>query len=124
LRTRQVRQAVAVHPDTGETVWFNHAHLFHESNLAPELREPLLAAFGSGGLPRNAYYGDGQAIEYSTLDEIRAGYAECTVSFPWRACDVLLLDNFLAVHGREAYRGPRRILVAMANLCVSSGVAQ
>ena len=34
LRTRQVCQAVARHPHTGESVWFNQAHLFHVSNLA------------------------------------------------------------------------------------------
>lgn len=121
LRTRQVRQALARHPATGETVWFNHAHLFHESNLGP-LRATLVDAFGSDGLPRNAYFGDGAAIPDAVLDEIRAGYAAASVSFPWQAGDVLLLDNYLAVHGRETYRGPRRVLVAMAQLCNSDGV--
>jgi len=124
LRTRQVRQAIATHPQTGETVWFNHAHLFHESNLSPEIRDVLLAAFGSEGLPRNAYYGDGTPIEAAVLDEIRAGYRACTVTFPWRSGDVLLLDNFLAVHGREPYRGARRILVAMADLSTGETVAR
>lgn len=33
LRTRQVLPAVAVHPRTGEPVWFNQAHLFHISEI-------------------------------------------------------------------------------------------
>ena len=119
LQTRQIRQSVATHPETGETVWFNHAHLFHESNLEPEIREVLLSAFGSEGLPRNAYFGDGSPIETSILDEIRSLYRECSVTFPWRRGDVLLLDNFLTVHAREPYKGERRILVAMADLHVS-----
>ncbi|MDI5942295.1 TauD/TfdA family dioxygenase, partial [Micromonospora sp. DH15] len=37
LRTRARRQAVATHPRTGETFWFNHAHLFHSSNMPAEV---------------------------------------------------------------------------------------
>lgn len=121
LRTRQIRQVVATHPHTGETVWFNHAHMFHESNLSPELRATLLSAFGSAGLPRNAYYGDASPIEDEVLDEVRAGYAACSLAIPWQAGDVLLLDNYLSVHGRQSYLGPRRVLVAMAQLCDING---
>ncbi len=116
LRTRQVRQAVATHPKTGETVWFNHAHMFHISNLRPEVRESLLSEFKEEDLPRNAYYGDGSRIEASVLDEIRGVYQEAAVIFPWQEGDVLMLDNFLASHGREPFVGPRQILVAMAEL--------
>jgi alpha-ketoglutarate-dependent taurine dioxygenase len=116
LRTRQVRQAVATHPLLGETVWFNHAHMFHVSNVEPSVRESLLAEFGEEGLPRNAYYGDGSAIETSVLDEIRGTYQEAAVTFSWRKGDILMLDNFLASHGREAFTGPRQIVVAMAEL--------
>ncbi|MGY3621909.1 TauD/TfdA family dioxygenase [Bradyrhizobium sp. USDA 10063] len=123
LRTRQVRQSVATHPQSGETVWFNHAHMFHQSNLEPEIREVLLQSFGSEGLPRNAYFGDGTPIETSILDEIRSLYRECSVSFPWQRGDVMLLDNFITVHAREPYKGARRILVAMADLHVSGALS-
>jgi alpha-ketoglutarate-dependent taurine dioxygenase len=116
LRTRQVRQAVATHPVLGETVWFNHAHMFHVSNLQPAVRESLLSEFKEDELPRNAFYGDGTPIENSVLEEIRAVYREAAVAFSWREGDVLLLDNFLTSHGREPFEGPRRIVVAMAEL--------
>jgi len=116
LRTRQVRQAVVTHPRTGETVWFNHAHMFHVSNLQPEVRESLLKEFTEDYLPRNAYYGDGSAIEDSVLDEIRETYNRAATVFQWQEGDVLLLDNILASHGRQPYVGPRKILVAMAEL--------
>jgi alpha-ketoglutarate-dependent taurine dioxygenase len=116
LRTRQLRQAVATHPVTGDTVWFNHAHMFHQSNLDPLVRRSLLAEFKDDELPRNAFYGDGTPIESSVLDEIRGVYREASVAFDWQRGDVLMLDNFLTSHGREPYAGPRRILVAMAEL--------
>jgi alpha-ketoglutarate-dependent taurine dioxygenase len=120
LRTRQVRQAVATHPKTGETVWFNHAHMFHLSNLEPVVRESLLSQFKEEDLPRNVYYGDGSPIEQSVLDEIRGIYNETAKTFPWREGNILMLDNFLASHGREPFIGPRRIVVAMAELYTNS----
>ncbi|MCA1566187.1 MAG: TauD/TfdA family dioxygenase [Acidobacteria bacterium] len=116
LHTRQVRQAIATHPRTGETVWFNHAHMFHISNMETAVREALLAEFADEDLPRNAYYGDGSPIEASVLDEIRGVYREAAVTFPWRQGDILMLDNFLASHGREPFTGARKIAVAMAEL--------
>lgn len=114
LRVRQVCQAVAVHPQTGEMVWFNQVHLFHVSNLEPHVRDALLAAVSEENLPRNAYYEDGTPIETSILDEIRQAYQGVAVQFPWQQGDVLMLDNMLVAHGRAPYKGGRKILVAMA----------
>ena len=116
LKTRQVRQAVAVHPKTGEMVWFNHAHMFHISNVVPDVRAALLEQFREEDLPRNAYYGDGTSIETSVLNQIRGVYEEEAVAFPWEEGDIMMLDNFLTTHGREPFVGPRKIVVAMAEL--------
>jgi hypothetical protein len=112
LSTRQVCQAIATHPSTGEQVWFNQAHLFHVSSLKAEIRESLLSS-ASGAPPRNACYGDGSPIEDEALDEIRAAYDRQKIVFPWQQRDVLLLDNMLAAHGRRSYRGSRKIVVGM-----------
>jgi alpha-ketoglutarate-dependent taurine dioxygenase len=119
LRTRQVRQVTVRHPKTGDTVWFNHAHMFHISNLAAEVRNALLSEFKEDEVPRNAFYRDGSPIESSILDEIRDVYRSSAVIFPWHQGDILMLDNFLASHGREPFVGPRQILVAMAELYVN-----
>lgn len=120
LRTRQRCQAVAEHPHTRERVWFNQAHLFHVSHLGDDLRDVLLDAVGEADLPRNVYYGDGTAIEDEALAQVRAVLAECEVRFPWRAGDVLLLDNMLTAHGRTPFSGPRRVVVAMTEAFSSS----
>ena len=114
LTTRQVCQAVASHPVTGEKVWFNQAHLFHLSSLGVEIRESLLSAYKEEALPRNAYYGDGAAIEDSVLDEIRDAYRQEAVTFQWQKGDILMLDNMLTAHGRNPYAGARKIVVGMA----------
>jgi alpha-ketoglutarate-dependent taurine dioxygenase len=116
LRTRQVCQAVATHPRTGETIWFNQAHLFHVSSLPQVVQESLLATLAEVDLPRNTYYGDGSPIEPEVLDEIHQAFAAETVSFPWQAGDILLLDNMLTAHGRTPFVGPRRVLTGMSEL--------
>jgi alpha-ketoglutarate-dependent taurine dioxygenase len=112
LSTSEVCQAVAEHPETGEIVWFNQAHLFHVSSLEPEIRDSLVNSSG-GAPPRNAFYGDGGLIDEADLEEIRAAYEKETIIFHWQKRDILLLDNMLMAHGRKPYRGARKIVVGM-----------
>lgn len=114
LRTTQHCQAIEVHPVTGDTVWFNQAHLFHSSNLQPEVRESLEDLLGAENLPRNTFFADGSAIPDALFDEIRAVLEAESVFFRWQAGDVLMLDNMLAAHGRAPFRGPRKVIVAMS----------
>ncbi len=114
LTTKQVRPAVAKHPRTGEMVWFNHATFFHVTTLDASIRDALVAQFREEDLPNNTYYGDGQPIEASVMDELRGAYAEATRMFPWETGDLLLLDNMLMAHGRAPFTGSRSILVGLA----------
>ena len=115
LRTSQKSQAVLLHPESGEKVWFNQAHLFHISNLKEEISTFLLENYGEENLPRNAYYGDGSSISNKTLEEIKAAYSKAMLSFEWQPDDLIMLDNVLYSHGRNPYKGKRSILVAMTN---------
>lgn len=114
LCTRQLCQGVAQHPRTGDWVWFNQAHLFHLSALDADTQEVLVDAVGLEGLPRNVYFGDGTPIEASLLDEVRGVLDACTIRFPWRDGDILMLDNMLTAHARDPFKGPRKVVVAMA----------
>ena len=115
LRTRQITPATALHPATGEKLWFNQAHLFHLSGLADEVARDLLSMYRTEDLPRNVYFGDGTPIEADDLNCIRAAYDAVKFHFNWRKDDILLLDNMLYTHGRQPYAGARKILVGMAN---------
>lgn len=121
LTTRQARPATARHPDTGEPLWFNQAHLFHASSLPPAVYRSLAAAFAESEFPRHAYYGDGQPLEDEALAHIREVYARAQEQVRWQRGDVLLLDNMLTAHGRLSFAGPRRLLVAMARPCTTVG---
>ena len=120
LRTKQIRPAIARHPESDELVFFNQIQLHHPACLQPSVRESLLASFGSpSNFPRNVYYGDGSVIEDGVVQEILELYQTIQVSFPWQQGDVLMLDNMLMAHGRNPYIGPRQVVVAMADMISS-----
>jgi alpha-ketoglutarate-dependent taurine dioxygenase len=114
LRTRQVSPAIVKHPSTGEITWFNHATFFHISTLPAPIRNAMLSEFQEEDLPNNTYYGDGSPIEPETLEKLRDAYLEEMVTFSWQKSDILMLDNLLAVHGRQPYIGSRKVVVGMA----------
>ncbi|HET6377222.1 MAG TPA: TauD/TfdA family dioxygenase [Methylocella sp.] len=113
LCTRQTGPALIRHPRTGEEIWFNHATFFHVTTLPAAIRDTLLSEFAEDDLPAQTYYGNGSPIEDDVLEHLRGIYLRALCQFRWRANDVLMVDNILTVHGRNAYRGVRRILVAM-----------
>lgn len=122
LRTRQVRPAIAQHPKTGATVFFNQLQLHHIACLEPTVQASLLSLFGEDNLPRHVYYGDRSAIETSVIEEIQSVYQKATISFPWQRGDVLMLDNMLVAHGRTPYKGARKIVVAMGEMIHSADI--
>jgi hypothetical protein len=114
LRTRQRTTAAAIHPVTGDKVWFNQAHLFHVSALEADVRDGLLNDLGEENLPRNCYFGDGSALDGDELQAIRDLYDQTKIAFTWERNDLMLLDNMLYTHGRTPYSGERKVLVGMA----------
>jgi alpha-ketoglutarate-dependent taurine dioxygenase len=104
-------------------VLFRSLVFFHVSTLDPMVAEALLL-MGKENLPNNTYYGDGAEIEPAALDELREAYEAETVVIPWQEGDIMMLDNMLVAHGREAYGPPRQIVVGMAepwSRCGSQG---
>ncbi len=112
LRTSQTNQGLATHPKTGERVFFNQAHLFHVSNLQPEVARSLRAMYGDR-LPRNTFYGDGSEIPAEDLQAIRDAFKAAEMSFPWQAGDVMLLDNMQMAHGRKPFTGQRKVVATL-----------
>ncbi|MEW1569475.1 TauD/TfdA family dioxygenase [Streptomyces sp. NPDC093509] len=132
LRTSQVRPGIIRHPETGEEVWFNHLAFWSHFSLDEDIREVMVDELGVDGLPFNTSLGDGAPLTAEDLETINAAYEKATVRRSWQRGDLLLIDNVLTAHGREAFRGERRIVVAMgdpvavadcAPIVVTSGTA-
>jgi len=113
LRTIQRRPAIRTHPTTGEAVWFNHMAFWHPFSLDPVMRRTLEMEFEPLELPYGTFYGDLSTIPDEVVAEVCSAYQSETITFPWQAGDVVLVDNMLVAHGRLPFTGKRRVLVMM-----------
>lgn len=105
------KKAIWEHPVTGELAWFNHG-LFFNKYMLPE--SIVNAVNSDDELPNNTFFGDGTEITKEEIEEIKNAYEKATIMFPWEKGDVLFLDNMLASHGRNSYKGERKIIVSMS----------
>ncbi|MFJ1542313.1 TauD/TfdA family dioxygenase [Micromonospora chalcea] len=102
---------------TGAAVWFNQAAVHHPARLPAATRAALTQMYGADGLPRQATYGDGEAIPDDTIHAISNTFNRHAQLIDWEPGDVVLLDNLRYAHGREPYAGARAVHVAMALPC-------
>ena len=113
LRTRFSRASHALHPETGETLWFNYATFYSRSALEPRLRR-LLCAVPDERRAFSAAWADGEPIPDEVFDACRDALAVATYRFDWCRGDFLLLDNMLSGHGRDGFKGERLTYTVMA----------
>jgi Taurine catabolism dioxygenase TauD, TfdA family len=113
LHTEQTRSATVHHPRTGHEVWFNHVAFWNEWSLDPDIRDVLLDELGPGGLPFNTAFGDGTPVEAQGVAQLNEAYDKALVRRRWEPGDLMIVDNVRTAHGRDPFRGARRIVVAM-----------
>lgn len=114
LRVSTLRSAFTTHPLTGELVWFNQAEQWHSSSLKPASRTLFEGMLGKGRLPHDCEYGDGTPLDENELSQIRHALNACKLLFDWQRGDLLMIDNILMMHGREAFTGHRRTLAYLS----------
>ncbi|KVE29289.1 hypothetical protein WS67_05390 [Burkholderia singularis] len=119
---QEMLPAFKTHPLTGERVWFNQAH-YHTPDCTLkwaqrdgrtdhcELIRTAMADHPE--MLDNVFHRDGSAVARDDSEHIWETLMAMEVPLKWQASDLLLLDNVLAMHGRLAYRGQRRILAAL-----------
>ena len=58
-------------------------------------------------------YGDGRPLEPEVLEAVFQFMEREKVATKWAVGDVILIDNFVAMHSRNTYDSPRRVLAAV-----------
>ena len=112
LQARAPVQPPAVrHPDSGEPTWFCNVHS-HSSKLRRDREEVYgKERFESGASRINKsdmFYGDDAVIsddDLETLDKATVSNIEYVKMQPG---DVVLVDNYMAMHGRNVFEGTRK----------------
>ncbi|WP_059954606.1 TauD/TfdA family dioxygenase [Burkholderia ubonensis] len=101
------------HPETSEALWFNHGVFFNAMSLPDATRRAFEKLFGSGVYPFQTAYADGTAIDPDTYTSLRGAYEGALCRVRLQRGDVLIVDNLLVAHGRDAYEGMRKHYVTM-----------
>jgi len=114
LRVETHRDAFCRHPSSGADVWFNQAEQWHPSALDRLVRRDLEEMVGKGRLPHECEFGNGEPLDEDELAVIRNAQNRNKLLFDWEKGDFLLIDNISMMHGREPFKGDRRILAYLS----------
>ncbi len=108
--------AIALHPDTGDRLYFNqlNSQIQNAANIGDERYNLLNDHYGGHtDWPYSVRFGNGDPITDEDYRVLRATLEARKIAFPWQAGDVMLLDNKLTAHGRHPYAGERNVQVML-----------
>lgn len=115
LRLMQKSTGIIKHRVTQEEAWFNQIDQFHPFQLGTEIYEAILSMYESPeDFPTYVTFGDGSLIEESIVQEILETTNTLVTAPVWNVNELLIVDNEIWGHGRNAYTGNRKVLVAMS----------
>ena len=84
----------------------------------PEIRRAMNTFFREDELTRHCYFGDGSPFPTPTWRRSARPTAGRGL-LPLAEGDVMMIDNMLAAHARNAFTGPREILAALGEVVTS-----
>ncbi|KAL1504955.1 hypothetical protein AB1Y20_008722 [Prymnesium parvum] len=90
------------HPRTLEPTFFSGIH-----SQSEYLQSKRRGARFSGVAATDVFYGDFSEIPPRDLDHIEEAVMQNVIRIPMERGDVVLLDSYRALHGREIFEGPR-----------------
>ena len=65
---------------------------------------------------KNIFFGDGSAIPIKDMNIVIKLADQLTFNLEWETGDIVLIDNYLVMHGRRPYKGDRRVLASLATV--------
>ena len=116
--------AVKVHPVTGESIWCNQAHFFspicminwaRDDSRTSDYETLSRAKASHPEMLDNIFLGNGEAVSDEDASHVYSVLRSLEQPLLLGASDLLILDNIILAHGRTAFTGDRRILVAMSD---------
>lgn len=115
LRLLQRSRGVIGHRKNKDKLWFNQIDQFHPCHLGEEILEAMTMMYDSpDDFPMYVRFGDGQEIGEELVRQILDTIETVTIAPAWNKNELLIVDNELVSHGRNAFSGPRKVLVAMS----------
>lgn len=90
------------HPVTGLPIWFNNAH-----NHARKLRDRRPCGVPEVGMTEVFYADTMDPLSLEDCQEIKRASEKHITALPMEPGDVLLVDNYRALHGRDVFQGDR-----------------
>lgn len=90
------------HPVTGLPVWFNNAH-----NHARKLRDRRPCGVPEVGMTEVFYADTMEPLTLEDCQEIKRASEKHITALAMEPGDVLLVDNYRALHGRDVFQGDR-----------------
>lgn len=90
------------HPVTGMPVWFNNAH-----NHARKLRDRRPCGVPEVGMTEVFFADTMEPLDLETCNEIKRASEKHITALAMEPGDVLLVDNYRALHGRDVFQGDR-----------------
>ncbi len=134
LRIINKNDAIKIHPQSGEKVWFNHTQVFHLAAACIEYhkihqRQKRWETFKTSmqlemmtwynKLTKNPMdqsmhvtFGDDSEIPESYVKHIIDVIWKNLSIYSWKKGDIICIDNFSTSHGRLPYFGPREVMVS------------
>jgi alpha-ketoglutarate-dependent taurine dioxygenase len=108
-------EGFTTHPLTGGRHWFNQLQtLYFTPQNLPSRWDDYVAYYADGRpKPYDICHGDDVEIALDDVIALLPPLEAATVALPWQKGDVMVLDNILAMHGRNPFTGPRDIQVAL-----------
>lgn len=114
------RPAYVFHPEHKRALWCNNLAFYHPLSLESRQYRTLRMIMKESDMPTYASFGNGEPVPAEIIAEIKNAYHQASSRFSWQPQDMLIMDNIIYAHGRDAFSGARRILVTMAEPIVRS----